>query len=162
MTKKLSESSWRLLDTNLRGFRTSQNDLVQGQKFNTAFSMASPFFSLTDCCITIAFTNLKYDLRLWGVLQHPWWKVRKQNFALKKKKQTKKKKKYSQSVLKKAHFKSRKSVCNFSFWLTGFCFVSGQLKSDNFVYGSCELGEHQFMRAWTELRLLSVHMLCDN
>lgn len=72
------------------------------------------------------------------------------------------KKKYSQSVLKKTPFKSRKSVRNLSLRLTGFCFVSGQLKSDNFVYGSCELGEHQFMRAWAELRLLTVHMVSYN
>ena len=64
--------------------------------------------------------------------------------------------------LKKTPFKSGKSVCNLGLRLTGFCFVSEQLKSDSFVYGRCELGEHQFMRAWTELRLLSVHKLSYN
>ena len=68
MTKKLSSHtdafSIQIWSRDVRRFRTSQNVLVQGEKFNTAFSMASPILRLTDCCITIALSNLKYGLRL--------------------------------------------------------------------------------------------------
>lgn len=155
MRKKQSESSWRLLDTNLVTWSSTIPHITKcsrtGPKIQYGIFYGFPIILLTDCCITIAFSNLKYDLRLWAVLQHPWWKVRKQNFALLALSFVKKK--YSQGVLKKTPFKNRKSVCNLSLRFTGFCFVSGQLKSDYFVYGSCKLGEHQFMRAWSELRL---------